>query len=200
VKCKENDTSIHAAISAAWLRARNELINDTKNWKRKISTPVNLRGYLKTGKAFGMIMSNVVTTVDCSPDRDLWDVSRELKTLILEDIQSGKVYQWVARMSSMMAFPNHLVRLMVPSFASQPPAYDFSMSNLGRLKLTNAENISAVYGPIVNTSEKEFTVGVSTIHDRLTMSFIYRDFVLSKEIGEKLADRAVELLGEAVSW
>lgn len=74
------------------------------------------------------------------------------------------------------------------------------MSNLGRLKFNNADQLTAIYGPIVNTSEQELTVGVSTVHDRLTMSFSYRDFVVSKEIGKKMSDRVLEMLGEVTGW
>lgn len=116
--CKQEGTSVHAAISVAWLRARNELIGDVRKWKRKLSSPVDLRGYRGTGNAFGNIMSNAIVTVDCSPDRDFWDVAREFKFLIVENIKSGRVYHWIAQMHGIMDLPEVLIKMMVPSFAT----------------------------------------------------------------------------------
>mgnify|MGYP001552782465 CR=1 FL=1 len=196
-RCKAEETSVHAAISTAWLRARHELIPE-RNWKRTVSSPVNLRGFTGSGKAFGLVMSNFVNTVDCSPSRNFWDIARDLKQQMAADIASGEMYNWLAQTLQMVTLPPNLTAFVMNVFFTQPPGYDFSLTNLGRLNLSHAENVNAVYGPLVNGGEQEFTVGVSTHNNHLTMSFAYRDFVLSKENAEKMADLAVELLGEAV--
>ena len=196
-RCKAEETSVHAAISTAWLRARHELIPE-RNWKRTVSSPVNLRGFTGSGKAFGLVMSNFVNTVDCSPSRNFWDIARDLKQQMAADIASGEMYNWLAQTLQMVTLPPNLTAFVMNVFFTQPPGYDFSLTNLGRLNLSHAENVNAVYGPLVNGGEQEFTVGVSTHSNHLTMSFAYRDFVLSKEKAEKMADLAVALLGEAV--
>lgn len=198
-RCKAEETSVHAAISTAWLRARHELIPEG-SWKRTVSSPVNLRGFIGAGKAFGLVMSNFVNTVDCSPSRNFWDITRDLKQQMAADMESGEMYTWLAQTLQMVTLPPNLSAFVIDVFFTQPPGYDFSMTNLGRLNLSHAQNVNAVYGPLVNGGEQELTVGVSTHNNHLTMSFAYRDFVLSKEMGVQMADRAVELLGVAVGW
>ncbi|MBN2148831.1 MAG: hypothetical protein JW726_15695 [Anaerolineales bacterium] len=201
--CREKGTSIHAAISAAWLRARLEIKPNIRNWKRIISSPVNLRGLLDAENVFGMFMSNAVIAVDCPPSQDFWTIARQIKARLNHNIQTGRVYQWALTMLGLMDSSLTAISRAVPTFATQPVNYDFSISNLGRLSLP-AQNstlkLESVYGPIVNTSEREMTVGISTACDHLTMTLTYRDFLLNPEDAEKMADKAVDILAQVVGW
>lgn len=197
--CREMGTSVHAAICTAWLRAWLEINPGIRNWKRAISCPVNLRGLLKIDNTFGMAMTNAIITADCRPSRDFWEIAREIKNRLNQDSQLGRVYRWVLTMVGLMNSSPEAMRQAVPAFATQPVNYDFSISNLGRLSLP-AQNgslkLESIYGPIVNTSEQELTVGISTACDQLTMTLIYRDFVLNPAEAEKMADKAVNILSQ----
>jgi len=198
--CKERGTSIHAAICTAWLLARSGTNPGIKNWKRSISSPVNLRGMLNAENTFGMCMSSTVVSVDCNPNRDFWDIAREIKIRINQDIQTGRVYRWTLTMIGLMDSSSGAMRRAIPTFSTQPVHYDFSISNLGKLSLparNDSLTVDAVYGPIVNTSEQEITVGVSTVCDQLTMTLTYRDFVLDPVEAKKMTEKVVEILGKA---
>lgn len=201
--CREQGTSIHAAISTAWLRAQAEINLDVRQRKQVISIPVDLRVRLNIENAFGMYMSNVVIAVDGRMNRDFWTIAREIKVRLNHDIQTGRVYRWVLAMLGLMDSPLETVRQVVPAFATQPVDYDFSISNLGRLPLLTQSGdlkLEAVYGPIVNTSEREMTIGVSTACNRLTMTLTYRDFVLDPVEAEKMADKTLEILTQVMGW
>jgi hypothetical protein len=150
-----------------------------------------------------MYMSTTVISADCCPKRDFWDMAREIKTRLNQDIQTGQVYRWVLTMIGLMDSSSDAMRQAVPAFATQPVNYDFSISNLGRLSLPvqkGSLKLETVYGPIVNISEQETTVGVSTACGRLTMTLTYRDFVLNGAVAEKMADKAAEILGQNTGW
>lgn len=203
LRCREEGTSVHAALSAAWLRARLAVHPDRKGWKRTISSPVNLRGQIQLENTFGMVMSNAITTVDCSPERGFWDVAREMKRLLQQESQTGRVYHWLLTMYGLMDLPLNTLRRAVPIFATQPLNYDFSMSNLGQLPIplrAGSLELEAVYGPVVNTSEQELTVGIATVLNRLTMTLTFRDFVLNPVDAQSMADKAIDILGQAAGW
>ncbi|MFZ6026313.1 MAG: phthiocerol/phthiodiolone dimycocerosyl transferase family protein [Chloroflexota bacterium] len=200
-RCREKGTSVHAAVCAAWLRARLESGLEAGIWKRAVSCPVNLRGFLNAENTFGVCMSNAVVVADCRPGRDFWDIACQVKARINCEIQTGRVYHWALMMGELARSSPGDVRWALPAFATQPVRYDFSISNLGRLCLPTAGTspvLEAVYGPVVNTSEREMTVGVSTACERLTMTLAYRDFVLDPMQAEKMATKAVDILAEAV--
>lgn len=201
--CREQGTSVYAAISTAWLRAQAEINPNIRQRKQIISSPVDLRGCLNIENTFGMYMSNTVIAVDCRLNRDFWSIAREIKARLNHDIQTGRVYGWVLAMLGLMDSPLETIRRVVPAFATQPVNYDFSISNLGRLPLpaqSGALKLESVYGPIVNTSEQEMTIGVSTVCNQLTMTLTYRDFVLDSVKAEKMTDKALEILAQVTGW
>jgi hypothetical protein len=57
-----------------------------------------------------------------------------------------------------------------------------------------------MYGPAVNTSEQERTVGVTTIGGRMAFTLAFRDFVLDPIAAEQLKTQAMAWLGEAAGW
>ena len=94
-------------------------------------------------------------------------------------------------------------RIVPMNFASQPINYDFSITNLGRLDFPvryGPLRLEAMYGPAVNTSEQERTVGVTTIGGRMAFTLAFRDFVLDPAAAEQLKARAMARLGEAAGW
>lgn len=201
MRCREERTSVHAAISAAWLRARVEMYPGNHNGARTVSIPVNLRGTIGAENLFGFYMSNAVFRVDCRLERDFWETARDIKNQLNQEIQTGRVYDWLLTMHGVMQTSSQSIRKAVPIFATQPVSDDFSLSNLGKLPLPTHDHspaLSAVYGPAVNTSEQELTVGVSTTCDHLTMTLTYRDYVLPSEKAEKMADRVIDLLNQVV--
>lgn len=192
--CRREHTSMQGAICAAWLLAKQEILDERKRSPWKISIPVDLRKLTGSGPSFGMVMSNALITIKRLPNAAYWDIARDVKAKITETIETGRVYQWICVMHGLMDLPTRVIRLAMPSFVTRPPGYDFSISNLGRLQFSRHVNLSAVYGPIVNTSEQEFTVGISTVNGGMTMTFAFREFSLPLEIGERIIDRALELL------
>lgn len=201
--CKEQRTSIHSAICVAWLRALLDSNPEIKNSKRIISNPVDLRELLDIYNAFGMFISNAVITINCYSNKDFWELAREFKLHLNQNIMSGQVYRWLLAMNKIIHMSSSNLRKIVPAFATQPVNYDFSISNLGRLPYifsNGSAKLESVYGPIVNTSEREMTIGVSTACNQLTMTLTYRDFVLNSTNAEKMADRAIEVLGQVTGW
>ncbi len=205
-RCRAEGTSVHAAICAAWLRAFAELQPGRKAWVRRVSSPIDLRKRLTPplGEVFGIFMSNVVTGANCAPERNLWDIARDIKQELTRGSADEKIYLWLLSMQAMTSrFSNADLTSLLDDFASQPIRYDFSITNLGRLDFPvryGLLRLEALYGPAVNTSEQERTVGVTTVGGRLFFTLAFRDFVLDPATAELLKARAMARLGEAVGW
>jgi NRPS condensation-like uncharacterized protein len=205
-RCHAEGTSVHAAICAAWLRAFAEMQPGRKSWVRRVSSPISLRKRLTppADEAFGIFMSNVVTAANCAPERDLWDVARDIKRELNRGSTDGRIFLWLLGMQSMVSALSDADMLSaLDEFASQPIGYDFSITNLGRLDFPvryGPLRLEAMYGPAVNTSEQERTVGVTTIGGRMFFTLAFRDFVLDPATAEQLKARAMAWLGEAAGW
>jgi NRPS condensation-like uncharacterized protein len=201
IRCKEEGASIYAAICAAWLMARLQILPESVK-QNSISCPVNLRPYLNIENVFGMYMSNTILQAACGPAQTIWEIACEIQTNLKENIDTGKVYEWALTMIGLMASDSDSLPLAMPTFATQPVKYAFSISNLGRINLTEinrSPRLKAIYGPIVNTSEQEMTVGISTYKGLLTMTLTYHGFVLKDNKADQIADLACELLCKAAS-
>jgi hypothetical protein len=205
-RCRVEGTSVHAAICAAWLRAFAQMQPGRKSWVRRVSSPISLRKRVTppVGEAFGIFMSNVVTAVNCAPERDLWDIARDIKRELNRGSTDEKIFLWLLGMQSMVsAFSDADMLSLLAEFASQPIGYDFSITNLGRLDFPvryGPLRLEAMYGPAVNTSEQERTVGVTTVGGRMFFTLAFRDFVLDPATAEQLKTRAMAWLGEAAGW
>ncbi len=204
-RCREEGTSVHAAICAAWLQAFADIQpgRGRKAWVRRASSPINLRKrlILPAGEAFGIYMSNVVTEANCAPERDLWDIARDIKRELNRGSTDGRIFLWLLGMQSMVSVLSDADMLSaLAEFTNQPVGYDFSITNLGRLDFPvryGPLRLEAMYGPAVNTSEQERTVGITTFGGRMYFTFAFRDFVLDPVSAEQLKARAMARLGEA---
>ncbi len=205
-RCRAEGTSVHAALCAAWLRAFAEMQPGQKAWVRRVSSPISLRKRLTppAGETFGIFMSNVVTAANCAPERDLWDIARDIKRELTRGSTDEKIFLWLLNMQSMVsAFSDADMLSVLDEFASQPIGYDFSITNLGRLDFPvryGPLRLEAMYGPAVNTSEQERTVGVTTVGGRMAFTLAFRDFVLDPVTAEQLKAQAMARLGEAAGW
>jgi NRPS condensation-like uncharacterized protein len=202
--CKSREVSVHAAVCAAWLKAN--VLQGIGGKKRvcKISNPINLRERLSVsvGEAFGPYMSNIVNEANCAPERDFWEIARELMRGLTREAAGERPFMWLLMMeASTLNLPEADVAQVTSEFSRKPIDYDFSISNLGRLNWPShfgTLEVQAVYGPAVNTSEQEKTVGIITFAGQMTFTFTFRDFVIDAETAKQLLALALRQLFLAV--
>ena len=85
---------------------------------------------------------------------------------------------------------------------NSPVAYDFSITNLGRLAIPERSGglrVEAFNGPLINSSEYERTVGVSTLGGQMSISYIFRKSQTDPAAAGELMQRALELLTRAAT-
>jgi len=136
--------------------------------------------------------------VNCSPQRDFWQVAREFKQKLSRASADDRVFFMQLMMRGIDAmFRGPRAFGAMGSLFSGQPEYDYSITNLGLLDFP-AQNgplhVEAFYGPLVNSSPYERTVGVSTLAGQISLSFLFRKSTMDPTSGQALMDRAIGLL------
>ena len=150
------------------------------------------------GETSGGFLSIVETTVNCAPERNFWDIAREFKKNFSRGSRDEALFFMPLMFSKIRTqFPPGDLEMVMPSFFGKPVKYDFSITNLGRLPIPERNGnlqVEAYYGPLVNSSPYERTVGVSTLGDQMSLSLLFRQSMLEPARGQELMERALRLL------
>jgi hypothetical protein len=138
-----------------------------------VSSPVSLRPRLiqPVPEAAGMYLSTVETRLDCRPGSGFWDRARQFHS----NYNRASTDEEVFLMPLMLgALSRHLTKEEMAEAAriyfNRPVKYDFSITNLGRLVFparAGALHIEYVHN-LVNASEHERTVSVSTFEEKMS--------------------------------
>lgn len=198
-RCKKEQVSVHAAICVAWMRAWLAE-SGAKKTRRIVSSPVNLRKHLSPPMedTSGGFLTIVETSVDCAPEKGFWDVAREFKRRFRSDTNGAAIFFQPALFGKIFTeTPREDVETLLRVLFYGPVKYDYSMTNLGLLPIPEQNGslrVEAFYGPLVNSSQFERTVGISTVAGRMSLSLLFRQSKMRPASGKALMDRAIGLL------
>lgn len=197
-RAKQENTTVHGALGAAFLKAFAVTEGEKSGWQRELSSPVSLRKRLSppVGEDFGLFIALVETAVNCEPDRDFWEIAREIKQKLVREVADEKVLFSFA-VSKYME-PNSPGLELLGDFSNI--TYDLSITNLGRFNfpVTYGElELKAIFGPVVTTMENERILGVTTVGGRLCFTFVYGQADMKKEKAEQIKTQAMAFLAEA---
>ena len=198
-RCKKEGVSVHAAVCVAWLRAFTAGAQGAKRFGT-VSSPVNLRQRLSppVDDTSGMFLAIVETRVDCAPERDFWDVAREFKQKLTQDSRDEALFFMPLMFSKIFTqVPAGDREIVGRMLFGGPVKYDFSITNLGRIVLPERSGdlqVEAFYGPLVNSSPYERTVGVSTLGGQMSIVFLFRRSMMEPDKGKDLLERAINCI------
>jgi NRPS condensation-like uncharacterized protein len=183
-RCRREDTTIHGAVSAAFLFSLAKQKN--ANPLRCLS-PINVRSHLSLPQenAVGMYISYGVTTHDLQWDSAFWEVARSVKSQLSQlDLTQQLSTELSLRQSVLATQPT---AQMVVDGMQQQYGYHLLVTNLGRLDLPQqfgALRIEELYGPAVMAGvDQEKIVGVATLGDRLSLTIL-----IPSEVDETTTD------------
>lgn len=201
-RCRAEQTTVHAALGVAFLRAFAERRQD--GWRREIQSPVSIRSRLAQPLTddYGMFINLMAFKVDCSLERDYWAVARDIRQGFLSRMNDSALFREFVEAEIIL---ETLSAIITPdSIAQSMPrvAYDLSITNLGRLTMpepTDKLQLEALYGPCVGGNPDEVVLGVNSVNGRLHFSMLYRDAKMSWAQGEQIRDGAMNWLAKAIS-
>ncbi|KAM3096655.1 condensation domain-containing protein [Phormidesmis sp. 146-35] len=204
-RARQENTTVHGAISAAFLLAMAR----QRGSSLICQSPINARFALQNSEgsqltpaisqAVGLYISFGLTQHDLKEDSSLWETARSLKSQLSKSrlpTQLFEVIRQQQRLTASLPEAQTVFQAM-----HQAHGYDLIVTNLGRLPFEQqfgSLRIEALYGPAVLTGmENERIVGVATLGSQLSVTVTNPATVTSEQASASLAE-ALEVLSEAV--
>lgn len=196
-RCRQEQTSVHAAICAAFLIAITRQNRSEQPQTLKCISPISLRPYLTPaiGEDVGLYASGKQTLHTLTPDANLWDMARSIKQTLNQEMTSNKIFAEVPNPEEM---PPNLTPAMVLQMVREQFNRDLVVTNLGRLTFPlqfDRLQLQAIYGPTgIMGMENERVVGVTTVGEQLFFTLVCPESVMPSAEAENLKDEAMQLL------
>lgn len=209
-RCREEQTTVHAAICTAFLfglvfeklqQDGSSLQNESKLFLNCFS-PISLRSLLPTvaAQVCGLYISFARTSHPLTVDSTFWDVARSLKAQLTAQSEVVDLLRTIHNCEQLIAI--HPNPDMVLNTFIQKHHSDLMVTNLGRLNLPNEFGkfkLEALYGPVVMSGfEPERTVGVATLGDRLFFTFLHSTSYSNTKMS-RLPEHTIQLIEQILN-
>ena len=195
-RCRQEQTTVHAAICAAFILALRS--QSPSPQQIHCASPISLRSYLTSVDLENVIccIGSELTSHLLSPAENFWDVAHAVKQQLSDKMAPDKLFEKIHQGQEWLASnPSPDVALQV--FTAQFD-YDIAVSNLRRLSIEQQFpelELQAIYGPVVTTGvPTDRLVGVATLGDRLFYTLVCSELVMSRSQSELLLAEAIQLL------
>jgi NRPS condensation-like uncharacterized protein len=197
--CKQSQTTVHAAICAAFLLA----IRDDQNGNFDETIPlkcfcaIDLRPFLPTiAEDFGAYFTFILTADKVAGNRSVWELARSIKSQIDLKTTPAQIFAHIPNSEAFIATLPSLDEVVVA--LETVNRYDLNVSNLGRLKIDRQYGefqLTAVYGPaITNHMDRAAIVGIATLDERMFFSLVYPESDFSSAQIDRLQQTAMQFL------
>lgn len=104
-RCREEKTSVHGALCAAFLLAIAAEIKSHKEIILKCHTPINIRNYLtvNVNDNLGEYITRPVTAHRLTQNTNFWNLAREVKSKLSQFLADGKIFDDVLKARSLLS-------------------------------------------------------------------------------------------------
>lgn len=201
-RCRQEQTSVHGAICAAFLLAIRHQNHSEQPQNLTCTSGINLRPYLTSvnqedvsycaaaERTFHLLIS----------DANLWDVARSVKHQLNQSMASDNLFERIFQGREWLS-TNPSPDIVLQTFKDQWDC-DICVSNLTRLTVQQQFGeleLQAIYGPVVTTGvENDRFVGVATLGDRLFFTLVCSELVMLRSQSKRLHEEAIRLLNGAI--
>ncbi|OUL18131.1 hypothetical protein BV378_37400 [Nostoc sp. RF31YmG] len=195
-RCRQEQTSVHAAICAAFLLAVSQ--DSGQKYNLKCLSPIDIRRHLAPliVEDCGYYASVGMTAHDITPDLTLWDIARSLKSQLHEQMALDKIAQKVTASQAFLATnpsPSQVKQAFDDGYS-----HEVLVSNLGRLNIPQQFGniqLQAIYGPAVATYMKnERFIGVATVGNQMFFTCTYLESEILSAEAVQLQQAAMQQL------
>ncbi|NLW89888.1 MAG: hypothetical protein GXY43_09275 [Clostridiaceae bacterium] len=191
-------TTVHSFIGAMILQCFAEEFGPSEGYLRTIQSPINFRSQLREGseRTFGLFNGLITAQADCPPGRPTEEIAREIGAKLHEKIESLNP---LAGYYNFMTYLLEGVRDPEEFYANReahtPDPYDFSFSNLGRVKMADRYGdlcVKEFFGPTFSATRGERVIGALTCCGKLFMNMIYDQNCFDPDTGDRIWNRIIE--------
>lgn len=195
-RCKEERTTVHAALCAAFLWAFRDVKGEKA--RNQVFCPVNLRRYIteiKDDMLFGFASSTTLS-LEKDPKLDFLSQAKKLNARLSEKLENLKVYEEIM----INEYYHPVVKKLSQYLSTARGNNDLTFSNMGRLdipKRFGSFEVETIHNPIlIFKSANPNGIIASTFDEQMSFSFLSNDAYLSEEDAGAIRDKAMEVLME----
>lgn len=195
-RCKEERTTVHAALCAAFLWAFRDVKGEKA--RNQVFCPVNLRRYIteiKDDMLFGFASSTTLS-LEKDPKLDFLSQVKKLNARLSEKLENLKVYEEIM----INEYYHPVVKKLSQYLSTARGNNDLTFSNMGRLdipKRFGSFEVETIHNPIlIFKSANPNGIIASTFDEQMSFSFLSNDAYLSEEDAGAIRDKAMEVLME----
>jgi NRPS condensation-like uncharacterized protein len=206
--CKKEKTSIHGALTAAFLQAVVEQIRQQKEISKKgplmigCTTPVNMRDLFSRpmGEEIGDYISHALHFQLVHENASLWHVARKVKKSLDRELKFRrdiKATSGIGELLEAFSTPMEIVKALEDEF---PPV---AVTNMGRLDINEQFGDLTLeelhFAVSINPACKNgFAIAVTTHRGRMTLNFLYAEPYISKERANIIVESTMKRLKDAI--
>ncbi|MBD2524702.1 condensation domain-containing protein [Nostoc sp. FACHB-133] len=208
-RCQQAQTSVHAAICAAFLLAiaqSSHSQNDTKAQRLEQQQPVtlncltaiNIRQFLTPPieEDFGYYFTSSISAHTITPNLSLWDLAHVIKAHLNQKMSPNQIFAHLPEAQAFIA--THPSLDAIEYLFQELYRYDVLVSNLGQLHISTQYGhlqLAAVYGPVgaIHVANGRF-IGVATLGDQMFFNLLYSESDTSLAQIEHIQQEAMRLL------
>ncbi|MCP5046973.1 MAG: hypothetical protein GY940_07355 [bacterium] len=204
-RCREEKTSVHGALCAAYFQAVVEFSqrNRDKKEPRMIGciSPVDMRPHFSVppGDDIGYyICFGVHNQLIDTGENAFWSAARTVKESLMIEIKYGRDIAATRGVGGLLESKDTGLRMVRDGVSANPPTIATNMGRVnipdqyGDLKLEELHFPVAIHGLSVTT------IAVTTFHGRMVINFLYSSPFFSKEEGQMMADSMMKRLKNAL--
>ncbi|RBQ07976.1 hypothetical protein [Pedobacter miscanthi] len=195
LKCKEENTTVHAAICVAFMEAFKQVRGEKAHGK--VICPVDIRRFVEAIKQDTMFAFAPIAELKLDESKNsFWTKARALKSDLDAKVSEMKVYDLLG----MSEYFHSSVNKMIGFLRTTKGTHDVTLSNMGLLNIPKDYqnfSITAIHSPTVAFPWKNAnTLVCSTFNGQLDFSFMSNESFLREFEAWQIKDRAMELIKE----
>ncbi len=196
--CRQEQTTVHAAICAAFLLAIANKNPSEKQQTLQCFSAMNIREDLRpvVEEQVGYYAHGKATLQTLTPNTSLWEVARSFKDQLNQEIAPEKIFEDILRNQEWLSTNPDLTQ--VQQAISEHLDRGLMVSNLGRLTYSpqfGQLQLQAIYGPIgIPPGRNQWVVGAVTVGKQLFLTLVLPKSTLLSAEREDLLEEAIQLL------
>ncbi len=196
-RCREEKTSVHGALCAAFLLAIAAEIKTPNELILKCHTPVNIRNYLtiNVGENLGEYIGRIVTTHRLSQKTDFWDLAREVKYKLNQLVADGKIFDRVLKARALLS--SNSKKGGGNSNTRTIGGMDIAITNLGNLNIKQQFGelqLQELYLMATGSKSLPLLIGVATLKDKMCLIGRYQESLVPGANAYNIKNTAMEQL------
>ncbi|WP_293311432.1 condensation domain-containing protein [Pedobacter sp. UBA5917] len=195
LKCKAENTTVHAAICVAFMEAFKQVQGEKAHGK--VICPVDIRRFVEAIKQDTMFAFAPIAELKLDQtENSFWTKAQRLKSDLDAKVSEMKVYDLLG----MSEYFHSSVNKMIGFLRTTKGTHDVTLSNMGLLNIPKDYqnfSIETIYSPTVAFPWKNAnTLVCSTFNGQLDFSFMSNESFLKEFDARQIKDRAMEMIKE----